>query len=119
MIKSIQLLINSDIFLIIFTIFTLTVFFLVIIIGLWMGRQSYIKKMDKFFLGQAIDSGIFFNLQRAGSYGAAMLFPRIIGKRLYKNVSISLIENTDKWPFMLYTSLLLLTIPVLFIATLY
>ena len=117
--ESIQLFINTDTFIIVFSIFTLTIVFLEIVIGVWIGRQCYIKKMDIFFLGYSIDSGIFFNLQRAGAYGAAMLFPNTIGKKLYKDIAVSSVNRKDKWPFMLYTLLLLLTIPVFIIAALY
>ncbi len=85
--------------------------FLIIIVGIWIGRNSFMKKMDMLFFGYSTDSGIRLNILDAGSYGTAMLFPKSYGKRVYKKVDISAISLKDKWPYMLYTSLLIFLIP--------
>ena len=69
------------------------------------------NKKDMIFLGHSIDSGIKINLYDAGSYGTAMLFPNSYGKRVYKKVDISSIYLKDRWPYMLYTLLLIFLIP--------
>ena len=111
MIESITRFFHSDTFLIPAAFFFLIDCFLIIIVGIWIARNSFMKKMDMLFLGHSTDSGIRLNILDAGSYGTAMLFPKSYGKRVYKKVNISAISLKDKWPYMLYTSLLIFLIP--------
>ena len=111
MIESISSFFHSDAFLIPAAFFFLIDCFLCIVVGIWIGRNSFMKKMDMLFLGHSSDSGIRLNLLDAGSYGTAMLFPKSYGKRVYKKVDISAISLKDKWPYMLYTSILISGIP--------
>ena len=111
MIESITRFFHSDTFLIPAAFFFLIDCFLIIIVGIWIARNSFMKKMDMLFLGHSTDSGIRLNILDAGSYGTAMLFPKSYGKRVYKHVDISAISLKDKWLYMLYTSLLIFLIP--------
>ena len=113
MIDSIVEFYYSDTFALISNGFFLIDCFLIMIVGIWIGRNSFMKKMDMLFLGHSTDSGIRLNILDAGSYGTAMLFPKSYGKRVYKKVDISAISLKDKWPYMLYTSILISGMPFL------
>ena len=117
MIESISSFFHSDTFLIPAAFFFLIDGFLCLVVSIWIGRNSFMKKMDMLFLGHSTDSGIRLNILDAGSYGTAMLFPKSYGKRVYKHVDISAISLRDKWPYMLYTSILLSSIPYMIFFT--
>lgn len=103
---------HSDLYIISVSLFFFIDFSLLIIVSVWIGRNSFIKRMDMIFLGYSSDTGLRINLLDASSYGFAMIFPKSYGKRVYKNVDISKINKKDKWPYILYSSLLLSGIPV-------
>jgi len=108
---------HSDIFIIIFTIIALLETFLIIAIRFYIGKASFIKKMDLYFIGQAVDYGFILNSNRAFSYGMSILFPQTFGKRVHKNVDISKIQAKDKWPYILHVLIIFFTIPIFIIAS--
>ncbi len=105
---------SSKFFLYIFYGFFFIDIFLLLIMTIWVGRHSHIKKMDKFFSGTSIDYGVWLNSTRAFSYGMSMLFPGTLGKRVHKHIDITKINTADKWPYILYVLFSLLLIPYLF-----
>ena len=117
--ESINLFIHTDEFIIIFSIIAFINVWLMVIVSLLIGRSKYIKKMDIVFLGYSPDYGIWLNSYRAFAYGMSMLFPGSLGKRIHKNIDISIIDRKDKLPYMFYTSLFLFLIPIFLIAALY
>ena len=103
---------HSDLYIISISLLFFIDFSLLIIVSVWIGRNSFMKKIDMIFFGYSSDSGLRINLLDSSSYGLAMIFPKSYGKRVYKNVDISKINKKDKWPYILYTSILLFGIPV-------
>ena len=111
MIDTINNIFHSDIFLMAFYGFFFIDGIFMVIFGFWIGRHSYIKKMDIIFSGYSPDYGIWLNAYRAFAYGMSMLFPGTLGKRVHKNVDISKINKKDKYPYILYALSMLVLFP--------
>ena len=105
--NSIDILLHSDIFIIIFAVVGLLETFLIITVGFFISRAKFIKKMDIYFTGKEIDYGYILNSNRAFSYGMSMLFPNTLGKKVHKNIEISKIKTEDKWPYILHALIII------------
>ena len=94
--------------------FFLAVFFFInvaffLFLTIYVGRFNFIKKMDKHFNQPAFDLGLILNSYRAFAYGMSIVFPNSLGKKVHKNINISLIPEKDKFPFklLIYSSFFL------------
>jgi len=75
---------------------------IIIILIIYLGRFSYIKKMDKFFLFPPVDYGIILNAYRAFTYGISFTFPNSLGKKVHKNIDLNTIPKKSQLPFKIF-----------------
>jgi len=127
MIEVINNIIYSNLFIMSFYGLTFIIILIIVVATLFVGHPNNIKEIDPYFVNQSQsfssnqihNLGVFFNAQRAFSYGMSMLFPNSLGKRVHRNIDISKIPTRLKWPYMLHTTLILMLIPIFLFASIY
>ena len=84
---------------------------IIIMLIIYLGRFSYIKKMDKFFLFPPVDYGIILNAYRAFTYGMSFVFPNSLGKKVHKNIDLNTIPIKAQLPFKIFIFSFVVFIP--------